>query len=160
MSIVIDGPKDSEIISMLKKSKIDFYLGGSRYMQMKFPEVFQLSPGTDWDFYCTDCRGVRNFLHDIGFVDKYAPSLDPSACAVAPYLDDECLAIYEYSNQLEDVQVTLRKNATFYRNVVNSVSAEYYYNELWKSSPKMTKESRLKIGMRFNQLFATAHQFE
>jgi hypothetical protein len=156
----METPKVSEIFSLLKKSSIDFYLGGSRYMQMKFPEVFQLSPGTDWDFYCTDSREVRNFLYDIGFRDKYAPNPDPLVCASAPYLDDECLAIYEYSDQLEEVQVTLRKNATFYRDVMNSVSAEYYYNELWKSSPKMTKESRLKIGMRFNQLFATAHSFE
>lgn len=147
MSIVIDKTAEPNTLGLLSSSSFDFYLGGSRFMHEKYPHQFPIGIDTDWDFYCDDSPQLRNFLHDAGFIMS----------SDSVYFDDECLAIFKHR---ENIQVVIRRDAKFYRNVMVSINPDYYYNDLWKSSPTMSPATRLLIGARFNQLFAIAHSFE
>jgi len=54
-----------------------------------------------------------------------------------------------------NIQVVLRKNAEFYRNVFDNIDPDFYYHYLWKSSPVYNSET-FSIHKIFNQLFLTA----
>lgn len=139
---------------------IHFYLGGSRMMAKRaalddFCEVqINIKSSTDFDYYVTDGPKVDNFLISLGFKLK-TYSGDKS------YMDDEAIAVYEIDTTPK-VQVVLRKDADFYKNIFDSISLKFYYDHLWKSAPHHNAKSELeqkKIKDTMNQLFALARAF-
>jgi hypothetical protein len=164
------GLNRNDALSILETSKFDFYLGGSRRMaqrqleQMSAPEgplddladigcpLIELKPTTDYDFYCTYNTDVERFLIDHNFTDTVASI--GAKHANPNYLDTEAIRILER----DGVQIVLRDNALFYRQVFESISISFYYDNLWKSSPGGVDEA--KIQPIFNALFAVAHAFK
>lgn len=138
--------------SILHLIPTDFYLGGSRRMaqlqQQKDPQFITCpqividAVATDYDFYTTMNDNTVATLQNNGF-DISATSSD--------YFDDEAELILFNNN----IQVVMRKDANFYRNVFERIEPWFFYQYLWKSSPAMTERSQLfEIRRIFNQLFA------
>ena len=147
--LLADIPEKSvDILATLETSKFKFFLGGSRRMNQKEPELIPIQTCTDWDFYCEYSDEVIGYLEGLGFK---ATGTDQK------YWDDECLGIMKYGDILNEpaIQVVLRRDPMFYRMVFESITPEFYYDYLWKSggSPLMHQE---RIQQIFNQLFRTA----
>lgn len=136
-----------------------FYLGGSRAMAKRaalddFSEVqIDIKPSTDFDYYATNSPQVVDYLISLGFKEKTIKRKE--------YMDDEAIAIYEI-NTNPKVQVVLRKDATFYQKVFQSISLKFYYDHLWKSAPHFAsrlEREHSKIKDIMNQLFAVGRAF-
>lgn len=136
-----------------------FYLGGSRLMAKRatlddFSEVqIDIKPSTDFDYYATNSPQVVDYLISLGFKEKTIKRKE--------YMDDEAIAIYEI-NTNPKVQVVLRKDATFYQKVFQSISLKFYYDHLWKSAPHFAsrlEREHSKIKDIMNQLFAIGRAF-
>jgi hypothetical protein len=137
----------------------ELHLGGSRCMAILAEEVYGnsrwMSPftgheigidiklTTDYDYYATFTLQLEAYLYSEGFVPSNSND----------YLDDEAVIIFIHEC---NIQVVLRKNATFYQEVFESIDPNFYYYYLWKSSPHFDGNTA-KIQPIFNQLFRTAH---
>jgi hypothetical protein len=156
--MAIIGFSHSTIIDLLEASPYEFYLCGSRRMAQKEAEqqgiVRQvlINSDTDYDFFVTHSDNVLAFLLDNGFT--HTESSLGALQGFSNYLDDEAVAVVTRDN----VQVVLRKDATFYRHVFESISVDFYCKYLWKSSPHHDVKCE-DIQPIMNQLFATAHGF-
>lgn len=164
MSII--GLTRTDALSVLQTSMFDFYLGGSRRMAqlqqalpastdlMDCPQI-DITTTTDYDFYTTYSVEVAQFLIDSEFADTAA---SVGAMCSSPtshhYLDTEAVRILSR----DDVQVVLRRDADFYRQVFESISINFYYTNLWKSSPQIINVNNIQP--IFNALYATALAFD
>lgn len=129
-----------DIIEMMKSSGHTYYLGGSRRMK-ELGAAVVLTKKTDFDFYVTYDEEVEAHLTRNGFYDT---------SATPDYFDSEVIRIME----LGQVQVVLRKDAEFYRQVFDNIDPHYYYHMMWKSHPEGCK--RDMIQPLFEMLFKFA----
>jgi hypothetical protein len=106
---------------------------------------------TDYDYYTTYTESVEQYLRDNGFSETSHSDKCGRGYTQDYALDDEAIKILENGN----VQVVLRKDAEFYRTVFESISVNFYYDFLWKSSP--ASPIRSNIQPIFNALFKAAH---
>lgn len=145
-------------LDIIKDSPYTFYLGGSRkmhqrlldYLALGYSSLNELEPGTDYDFYCTWSAEIEEYLKSIGFKCTKGHG--------ASYMDSEMVAILELDN-VELVQVVLRKDAEFYRQIFDNIPVEFYYNYLWKSSPVFNGD-RLFISSWFESAFKICRTFK
>lgn len=103
-----------------------FFLGGSRRMAEKYPHQIQVTPETDWDFYCADTIEKRVLLAQLGFEKK--------ECENRNYWDDLLVDIFTHPKL--PFEVLIRKDVEIYRSSFDALSAEVFIERLWKSSPK------------------------
>jgi hypothetical protein len=111
-----------------------------------------VNSSTDYDLYATFSPELRDFLiandfdnitnHDLHINNRIAPGKYTS--------DTETVMIFERGK----CQVALKRDAEFYRSVFESISPEFYYKFLWKSSPCGVK--RTQITPMFNALYRAA----
>lgn len=132
------------IMSMLE-SKFEFFLGGSRSMVKRGAKV-TITKNTDYDFYANDSQEIRKFLSDLEFVAN--PGMND-------YFDDDAVYIVKYIAEQTKIDVVLRKDAKFYREVFESISPEMYAKHLWKSNPECKREN---IQPLFNEMFRIARE--
>lgn len=136
-----------DILTKLDRSNFEFYLGGSRYMHKLNPDLINICHNTDYDFYCSYSNEVCYYLESLGFVYSYCGQIDN------PYLDINAVCIYEYLG----VQVVCRKDVELYNRMWKTIDPQFFYDFLWKSSPKCT--NRNNIGKIINQLLFTSMSF-
>ena len=120
-------------------------------MAEKFPYKIQVGPETDWDLYGEDSKENRAFLASLSFALVDAPNKD--------YWDNLLVDMYKHPEH--DVQVLLRSDVECYTSAFESIDAETFINQLWKSSPK--RDSRISrqhfsaiVCDHFNRLFSEA----
>ncbi len=123
-------------------------LGGSRRMAEKYPDKVKVTDETDWDFYIDDDSEHRTNLENLGFVLQECPNRD--------YWD--MLLNDMYKHPLYDIQVLIRNDLALYTRAFESIDADTYVNELWKSSPvrdhRISKlQFAAKVCAYFNNLF-------
>ena len=124
-------------------------LGGSRYMNQKYPDVISVSEDTDWDYYCQDHDVIREELLKIPGMYLVQPAEQNKV--QYPYDD---LAIDIYQSLDKKCQVIVRSNVDKYSKVMANINPEFYRDYLWKSGPN--KPDRYQIQRIFNQLFQVA----
>lgn len=127
-----------------------FRLGGSRRMAEKYPEKIAVKETTDWDIYCPNGDRYIEKLKQLGFgeVPVYTRT----------YFDDLLVGIWKNSN-IENVEVLVRRDAEKYTLAFEQISADMYYNFLWKSSPARDQNEidpvfKNRVRNFFNALFA------
>lgn len=140
-------------VKLLNCKEHKFYLCGSRFMREIHGNdcgeftFYGVNDDTDWDLTVTHSRSVEDFL----ILEGFKKTKDSSTARYE--MDSELVSIWAHS---EDpmIQIQVRYDAEFYMNVVKSISSEFYYLYLWKSSPRFSGQLSM-IQPIFNQLFAT-----
>lgn len=102
-----------------------FKLGGSRRMAEKYPDDVKIGPDTDWDFYAEDTKSNRDFLAANGFERLECPNKN--------YWDDLLVDIFKHHEL--PIEVLLRNQVSVYSETFEGISAQFFINKLWKSSP-------------------------
>jgi hypothetical protein len=127
-----------------------------------------ITESTDYDFYATHHPSLEQCLISTGWAkvaprpmltittssgtwcEKEALSLNGGS---SPYdLDTEAVSIFEMQN----MQLILRRDALFYKWVVDKIPIDTYFEKLWKSGP--FTPDRPSIQNYFNSLFSTYRQ--
>lgn len=132
-----------DTLDRLLYSRFEFYLCGSRAMNKRDPMLIRIGANTDYDFYATYNDDICEYLEDIGFM--YIHNNDDN------YLDDEAVCLMRWTKS--NIDIVLRKDAKFYREVFESISPEMYQKYLWKQNPDV---DRSKIKSIFNAMFTIA----
>lgn len=135
-----------DVVGMLLTA--GFKLGGSRRMAEKYPDQIKVGPDTDWDFYGENCSHTRAALKALGFSAIEAPNRD--------YWDDLLVDIFKHDTY--PIEVLLRNEVDIYSAAFESISAERFMGELWKSSPCRTDgltkiQFSASVCAAFNRLF-------
>ena len=125
-----------------------FKLAGSRRMAEKYPDRVVVKEDTDWDLYAPDCSETRRCLAELGFELLDCPNRD--------YWDELLDEIYTHPQH--PIQALLRHDAHIYEKAFESIDADTFITELWKSSPTRVDEmSKIqfaaKVCAHFNRLF-------
>lgn len=168
-------PEVAEILEQLHAMNHAFHLGGSRQKQiqqwkgMTLSEMFRNPKGivvddnADIDLYCGGHNVDLLFdsLKSIGFRQVIDIDEDHG------YLDSEALAIFTIdihsgSSIAEaiaavPIEIVVRRDVEFYKAVWESITPEFFYDYLWKSSPAGVAADRRRPII--DQLLATARQF-
>lgn len=164
-----------EVLMKLHDMTHVFHLGGSRQKQiqqtrnMSFSEMLRnpkaiiVDDNADIDLYCGgyDVEILFNELKSIGFRQVIDIDEDHG------YLDSEALAIFTIdihsgSSIAEaiaavPIEIVVRRDVEFYKAVWESITPEFFYDYLWKSSPAGVAADRRRPII--DQLLATARQF-
>lgn len=138
--------KKEEYKMALRLMMSNFHLGGSRRMASKYPDIIQIAGQTDWDFYCSDTKGNRDYLISLGF--------ELVQCDQRNYWDNLLLDIYKHP--ILNIEVLIRSDVELYSMAFESISGEVFYNKLWKSSPVNNRDKaafRQEVCCYFNELF-------
>lgn len=128
----------------LTELPFEFYLGGSRRMNQKFPDQIAITSNTDYDYYATYTEEIEQTLLSRGWI--YTSSS-------TGYFDDQAVKILWKDSH----QVVLRKDAKFYNQVFESIPVKFYYDYLWKKNPEV---DRSKIKGYFNYLYMFARNLK
>lgn len=132
-----------------------FHLGGSRRMaeivtEKKSKVIVTISPTTDYDYYATWSSAIASYLMQNGFQETYFTC--HSGNSPQGYeADTEVEEIFYHDN----VQVVLRKDASLYYDIFESIDPEFYVEYLWKSGPQAP--NRPQITDIFNALYRAYH---
>lgn len=132
----------------------------------------QITTDTDWDFSSQYTEEAHRYLVAAGFTHYTAE-------AISPYADDLTTGVYikeyvphfdwknpkTYSiNDIVKVNIILHIDEPLFRQVWDSIGAEFYYRYLWKRSPYYDYlygdicAIKMRIKDIMNQLYATARQ--
>ena len=121
----------------------------------------QITDNTDWDFSQQYSEEADHYLQSAGFTVHRAEH-------IAPYADDLTEAVYIKGYIGSDgllsthcVNIVLHNDETLFRQVWDSIDAEFYYMHLWKRSPYYAGiddmcEIKMSIKTVMNQLYTTA----
>lgn len=137
-------------------AKLDGHLFGSRSMAGKPSKNFssrmmignKIDKTTDYDFAVQYGEWQKDILEKAGFVETDLT-----------YAKDEYITtMYVRDNY----QFLLRKKHFFWIRVWDTIDPEFYYHNLWKRGPLLSKmarpEAKELIRIRMNQLYKTAEE--
>lgn len=140
--------ESEKLIEKLRQQGFTLYLGGSRRMAERFPTHVLVKGTTDYDYYATYTEALEKaILSNPDFEVTDDPSRGGYPC------DTEVVKIVHHLDL--SLQIVLRKDAEFYRAVFESITAKFYTEHLWKSSPHYPNTDA--IMPIFDALFAAAH---
>ena len=132
----------------------------------------QITTDTDWDFSQRYSEEAHQYLVAAGFTHFTAEQ-------ISPYADDLTVGVYikdyvphfdwknpkTYTNRdIVKVNIVLHIDEPLFRQVWDSIDAEFYYKYLWKRSSHYdyldddTCAIKAKIKTIMNQLYSTARQ--
>jgi hypothetical protein len=117
-----------------------FYLGGSRRMNERDPELIPINTYTDYDLYIDYTPEAYQYLIGIGF-QKTSTEYE--------YFDDNAVCVMS----CRDIQVVMRKDASTYKKVFESITPKFYHRYVWKSGPYHPDNDQIREII--NQLLAT-----
>ena len=129
----------------------------------------QISSYTDWDFSQQYSDDIHSYLVSVGYssygaehLGAYADDLTVSVYAKEfyPYFSLKNPLAYLGSDVVK-VNIVLHKDEELFRRVWGRITPEFYYNYLWKRSPRYGHiddlyEIKSKITAIMNQLYAVA----
>jgi len=98
-----------------------FYLGGSRRMAEKYPDLIHVNQTTDFDFNAQHSDETIHVLKSLGFEQKFGSD---------SYIDDQAVTFWSYGL----VTVITRKDINTYIKAFESIRVEDYLWFHWKSS--------------------------
>lgn len=125
---------------------IHFYLGGSRRMAEKYPDLIFPKWDADYEYNVQHSDEATRLLSLIG--EKQKGSMK--------YNDDQAVDFYILDG---GVSVVTRKNLDVYIKAFEMVDPQDYISFLWKSSPGLTQPfSRDLTRQHFNKLFIKAQE--
>lgn len=129
-----------------------------------------ITADTDWDFSQQYSEEAHQYLVAAGFTHHTAE-------AISPYADDLTVGVYikeyvphfdwknpkTYTNRdIVKVNIVLHSDEALFRQVWNSIDAEFYYKYLWKRGPRFDYlyddlcSIKMRIKEVMNQLYSTA----
>jgi len=106
------------------------YLGGSRRMAERSPELVLINQETDYDFYVQNSPEIEHFLIDKGF--QYSDRTRKVQQGLQSYDFDTSTVLVLKQGRVE---ISLRKDVNLYRTVFENIDPYVYQTVLWKSSP-------------------------
>lgn len=114
-------------------------------------KIKRLSPLSDWDYAAPDNEHNRQALVEQQFKLK-----------TLKYKDLLTSAVYERDDDLATIQVSLKSDYPLFKLVWESITSEYFYYYLWKSSPhkrfQFSDAIRAEITEHINQLIRCARK--
>lgn len=128
-----------------------YYLGGSRRMHQRNPDLIPINDNTDWDLYKQDSPEERSWLVAAGFILV----IDMAN----PYCDNLLAGMYKHPDY-PLIEVLLRIDANLYHTTFESIRVSYFRENLWKSHPDRLNYSvgekrnfKTKVRKYFNHAF-------
>jgi hypothetical protein len=103
-----------------------FHLTGSRFMAEKYPDYFNLSQETDWDFAVQLREGIFEELHDLGFTEI----IDYEREEFLPQFSFESVAVFKKGG----IDVLVKGDLSLYLKLFDSLSVTEYNLHDKKSS--------------------------
>ncbi len=155
----------------------------------KTAHAITVTEATDWDFYATYTNDLEQLLLSLGWRPTghavkvisakeqvaIATMATPAALFALDAINTKAVTNakaqeaddgYTFDSEVVTIyctgkcQIVLRKDAKFYHRVFESISQQFFYTYLWKSSPDSSYVKSLLIREYLEQLFATAHAME
>lgn len=132
-------------LELLSKMDTVFYLGGSRLKHIQARNeaptddlcMINIGPDTDYDLYATYTPALSSDLQRLGF-QPFPSNRDPQ------YRDSEAVEIWYWGN----VQIVLRIDAEFYREIFEDIDVKFFHDYIWKSSPTPKLDTQVLDIMR------------